>query len=108
MPWLNEEVAKRLDSKLDWIKLQPRSWVDWEPAWGGGSAGVAARYPEARHGLVGWQAQHAAPTAGAAPSTGWQGLKHSLLQWWTGESGSQQWRPDQLDVAPWEIGRAHV
>jgi len=35
--------------RLEWIRLQPESWVDWRPVWGGleAHALVRARYPQA-------------------------------------------------------------
>ena len=33
--WLNEEVAQRMLSRLDWMNQQPKRWLHWEPAWGG-------------------------------------------------------------------------
>ena len=49
-PWLHEEVARRMQERLDWIKLQPRRWAHWAPARGGlaGHALVAKRYPQAQ------------------------------------------------------------
>lgn len=48
-PWLHEEVARRMEERLDWIKLQPQSWVHWEPLRGGMQAHalLARRYPAA-------------------------------------------------------------
>ena len=48
-PWLHEEVARRMQERLDWIKLQPTSWVHWEPLRGGlqAHALLAQRYPKA-------------------------------------------------------------
>ena len=48
-PWLHEEVARRMQQRLDWIKLQPQSWVHWEPVRGGllAHAALAQRYPRA-------------------------------------------------------------
>ena len=48
-PWLHEEVARRMAERLQWIRLQPAAWADWEPVRGGleGHALVAARYPQA-------------------------------------------------------------
>ncbi len=63
-PWLHEEVASRMLERLDFIKLQPRQWVHWEPL----SAGVAAhrsllqRYPQA----LAWLACEHPPHASAA------------------------------------------
>ena len=33
--WLNEEVAQRMLSRLDWMTQQPKRWLHWEPTWGG-------------------------------------------------------------------------
>ena len=48
-PWLHEEVASRMQERLDFIKLQPKRWVHWEP-WRGGLQAQRAlqkRYPKA-------------------------------------------------------------
>ncbi len=46
-PWLHEEVARRMEQRLQWMTLQPESWVHWEPLLGGvqAHARLAARYP---------------------------------------------------------------
>ena len=48
-PWLHEEVARRMEERLAWIKLQPQSWAHWEPVRGGlqAHALLARRYPDA-------------------------------------------------------------
>jgi len=48
-PWLHEEVARRMQERLDWIKTQPSSWVHWQPLLGGLQAHslLAQRYPKA-------------------------------------------------------------
>jgi malonyl-CoA O-methyltransferase len=48
-PWLNEEVARRMEDRLQWIRLQPKSWVDWAPLSGGLQTHdkLRARYPQA-------------------------------------------------------------
>jgi malonyl-CoA O-methyltransferase len=48
-PWLHEEVARRMEERLDWIKYQPRSWAHWEPVRGGlqAHALLARRYSDA-------------------------------------------------------------
>jgi malonyl-CoA O-methyltransferase len=48
-PWLHEEVARRMQERLDWIKPQPASWVHWAPLRGGLQAHgmLAKRYPKA-------------------------------------------------------------
>ncbi|WP_374317007.1 biotin synthase [Aquabacterium sp.] len=50
--WLNQEVARRLGSKLEMIKLVPSDWVHWNAWLGGGEEVVRARYPEARRWVV--------------------------------------------------------
>ena len=48
-PWLHEEVARRMQERLDLIVLKPQAWADWEPWRGGMQAHQAlrARYPQA-------------------------------------------------------------
>jgi malonyl-CoA O-methyltransferase len=48
-PWLHEEVARRMEERLGWIKLQPQCWAHWEPTRGGMQAHalLARRYPQA-------------------------------------------------------------
>jgi malonyl-CoA O-methyltransferase len=48
-PWLHEEVARRMEDRLQWIKLQPQAWAHWEPVRGGleAHATLTARYPDA-------------------------------------------------------------
>jgi malonyl-CoA O-methyltransferase len=52
--WLHEEVGRRMAERLEWIKLQPQAWADWEPVRGGIEAHgrVVARYPRARQWVV--------------------------------------------------------
>ena len=48
-PWLHEEVARRMEDRLQWIRLTPASWGHWEPLLGGlaAQALLAKRYPGA-------------------------------------------------------------
>jgi malonyl-CoA O-methyltransferase len=48
-PWLHEEVARRMEERLAWIKLQPQTWAHWEAVRGGlqAHALLARRYPDA-------------------------------------------------------------
>ncbi|GBU15192.1 malonyl-[acyl-carrier protein] O-methyltransferase [Polaromonas sp.] len=34
-PWLHEEVASRMQDRLQWIKLQPQAWAHWGAVRGG-------------------------------------------------------------------------
>jgi malonyl-CoA O-methyltransferase len=72
-PWLHEEVGRRMADRLQWIRLQPQAWADWEPVRGGlqAHALVAARYPRAQT----WVVEHDARQAAAA--------KRALARpWW--------------------------
>ena len=49
-PWLHEEVARRMEDRLQWIVQKPATWLDWEPSRGGyeGHLLVQKRYPKAQ------------------------------------------------------------
>ena len=49
-PWLHEEVARRMEQRLDWITLQPQRWLHWDAAKGGlhTHAVLKQRYPQAQ------------------------------------------------------------
>ncbi len=53
-PWLHEEVARRMEERLQWIRLRPGAWAHWEPVRGGlkAQALLRARYPDAECFLV--------------------------------------------------------
>ena len=53
-PWLNEEIGQRMQDRLQWIRLEPKSWVDWAPMNGGlqTHAKLRARYPKARCSVI--------------------------------------------------------
>ncbi|RYF74021.1 MAG: biotin synthase [Comamonadaceae bacterium] len=48
-PWLHEEIGRRMEERLQWIKAAPRSWLDWSPLRGGLETHrrVARRYADA-------------------------------------------------------------
>lgn len=47
-PWLHEEVAQRMQDRLQWIVKAPQAWCDWDPLRGGvqGHALVSERFPQ--------------------------------------------------------------
>ncbi len=63
--WLHEEVARRMEQRLQWMTLQPAHWLHWEPLQGGlqGHERVAQRYPGAQSYIVQAHAAHAQATA---------------------------------------------
>ena len=48
--WLHGEVARRMESRLQWMRQAPAHWTDWWPSLGGWEAAelLQARYPQAR------------------------------------------------------------
>lgn len=53
-PWLHEEVARRMEERLQWILREPAAWAHWSPLRGGlqGHGRVGQRYPKADVYLV--------------------------------------------------------
>ena len=49
-PWLHEEVARRMQERLEWIVKKPSEWLHWDPLQGGlqAHALLAARYPKSK------------------------------------------------------------
>ena len=47
-PWLHEEVARRMQDRLQWIRLQPGAWAHWGAVRGGlqAHAALAKTYPD--------------------------------------------------------------
>ncbi|VWX57360.1 Biotin synthase [Burkholderiales bacterium 8X] len=72
-PWLHEEVGRRMQDRLQWIKAVPRSWADWSPLRGGreAHAAVAERYKEARAYLIEPAPERVAETAGLQKKASW-------------------------------------
>ena len=71
-PWLHEEVARRMEDRLQWIRQAPASWCHWDPVRGGlqAHALVSARYPTARCQLYETSA-HCEPVARQALAKPW-------------------------------------
>lgn len=72
-PWLHEEVARRMEDRLQWIRLQPQAWAHWAPMQGGLQAHglITQRYP----GATAWVIEPVAAQAQAAA----QAL---AMPWW--------------------------
>jgi malonyl-CoA O-methyltransferase len=49
-PWLHEEVARRMEERLQWIARSPASWLHWSPLQGGRQVHeqLVQRYPKAQ------------------------------------------------------------
>jgi len=74
-PWLHEEVGRRMEERLQWIKARPRRWADWSPLRGGleAHARVAQRYGDAAVHLIEPEPSLADPTARALSVPWWRG-----------------------------------
>jgi malonyl-CoA O-methyltransferase len=72
-PWLHEEVARRMQERLDLIKRQPASWVHWAPVRGGLQAqrALAQRYPKAACTVRETSASRMAQVANQVQSSWW-------------------------------------
>jgi malonyl-CoA O-methyltransferase len=48
-PWLHEEVARRMEERLQWIVREPARWLHWDPLQGGRKVHeqLVQRYPKA-------------------------------------------------------------
>lgn len=77
-PWLHEEVARRMEERLEWMTMQPQNWLHWEPLRGGlqAHALLAARYPHATSHVVHAHAAHAQAAAERLTPSRW-----SLARW---------------------------
>jgi len=88
-PWLHEEVASRMQDRLEWIKLQPQAWAHWGAVRGGlqAHARLAKTYPDATCFIVEAQAAHAQAA-----------IKSIAKPWWN----PSQWRaaPVRFEAPP--------
>lgn len=110
-PWLHEEVGRRMQDRLQWIRRTPKTWCDWQPVRGGMQAHalVAQRYPSAQAYVVETtprmqavaQAQWAKPWWSPARWAGAQTLLKtpadgSVEMLWANMALHQQAQPQQM------------
>ena len=71
-PWLHEEVARRMEARLQWIRAAPTAWCHWDAVRGGleGHALLRQRYPDAQCFVTETAPQHQ-PRAAQALATPW-------------------------------------
>lgn len=105
-PWLHEEVASRMQESLDFIKLQPRQWIHWEPLRGGvkAHASLVQRYPDARAWLACEQPRHQQEAQQLCASKWWQVFKGPGRRQQVGQPPEQSadmiWANMQLHTCP--------
>jgi len=75
--WLHEEVARRMQERLQWIRLQPQAWAHWESVRGGLAAHreLAQRYPKAGCFVVEPEPQRAQLAIKTFAPRWWQGAR---------------------------------
>jgi malonyl-CoA O-methyltransferase len=85
-PWLHEEVARRMQERLQWIKLQPSNWLHWQPLQGGmqAQALLSARYPKSECFMAHAGVKHASIA-----------MKLIAKPWWS----LQRWRSPPITHA---------
>ncbi len=103
-PWLHEEVASRMQERLDFIKLQPQQWVHWQPLRGGLAAqrALEKRYPKAEVWLAGEPPAHARLTRQVLQGAWWQ-ARH-----WRGPKRHEGWPPEQSVQMLWANMHLHA
>jgi malonyl-CoA O-methyltransferase len=88
-PWLHEEIGRRMEDRLQWIKTQPKHWADWAPLHGGleAHALLSRRYRAADSFVI-------EPETALRPVTG----KALAAPWWT----ARRWQGAQprFDAPP--------
>jgi malonyl-CoA O-methyltransferase len=86
-PWLHEEVARRMEDRLQWIVSKPQSWLHWEPITGGLNAHalLTFRYPQSTCFVV-----HA--NSGQADAC----KKQMTPSWWT----AARWKQKPVQFEP--------
>nr|WP_295768394.1 biotin synthase [Rhodoferax sp.] len=102
-PWLHEEVARRMEQRLQWMTLQPQSWVHWEPLLGGlqAQALLAARYPKSECYVALALAEHAQVARKLIASAWWSPTR------WTGPAVHFR-LPDQPAQMLWANMALHM
>ena len=90
-PWLNEEIGRRMEDRLQWIRLQPKFWVDWAPVSGGlqTHAKLSARYPQAHCQVLETSVEREQLARQALQAPWWRRwLKQDALTFGASEPGS--------------------
>lgn len=77
-PWLHEEVARRMQERLQWICRPPASWCHWDAVRGGlqAHALVAQQFPQADCYVIETQATNQPIAQNALDSGAWWNPRH--------------------------------
>lgn len=103
-PWLHEEVARRMEGRLEWIRPSPTAWCHWEPVRGGLAAHalLRQRYP---HAICYATEPHPVRQAAVATAlaTPWWSPKH-----WAGGTTHFSMPPDSTAKMLWANMALHM
>ena len=102
--WLHDEVASRMQTKLDFIQSQPTQWVHWEPLRGGMQVhrALQLRYPKARVWLSSEYPAQARTAQAALQRPWWQ------LARWTMPAAQTGLPPDGQAQMVWANMQLHT
>ncbi|MCV2349780.1 biotin synthase [Paucibacter sp. Y2R2-4] len=75
VPWLHQEVAKRMAERLSIIKLQPKQVLQWQGLIGGGAKALTDAYPQAEQCNVELTADLRARSQALNKRAWWQALR---------------------------------
>jgi malonyl-CoA O-methyltransferase len=91
-PWLHEEVGRRMEERLQWIRRAPAQWADWEPVRGGlqAHALVAQRYAQARSHVFEPQPRRAEVARDKLARTWWKRIGAPAVEFGPVPAGSAQ------------------
>lgn len=82
MPWLHQEIARRMAQRLALVRQQPQTVLDWWSVRGGGLPALQAAYPKARIEAVEPTLQAQRHSAQALQGAWWQAAR------WTRQAAS--------------------
>ena len=103
-PWLHEEVARRMEARLQWIRAAPAAWCHWDAVRGGleGHALLRQRYPNAQCFVTETAAQHQPRAADALAMPWWRAAR------WTGAATQFEHPPEGAVQMLWANMGLHM
>ena len=103
-PWLHEEVARRMEARLQWIRAAPAAWCHWDAVRGGleGHALLRQRYPDAQCFVTETAPQHQPRAAQALATPWWRAAR------WTGAATQFEQPPEGAVQMLWANMGLHM
>ena len=103
-PWLHEEVARRMEARLQWIRAAPTAWCHWDAVRGGleGHALLRQRYPDAQCFVTETAPQHQPRAAQALATPWWRAAR------WTGAATQFEQPPEGAVQMLWANMGLHM